>query len=331
MIYCGKNTEVCIIVMSKDRIQDYTITKELTNEHSGFAKWGFVKKNGEEFFIKEFLSPIYPDECSPISQEQKQKKINECFEWVNRKTALYEAIRETSNGNIIIPRDFFRDGSHYYLVTDKVDTSSLSISEIASLDIDIKLIILKVFAHCLNQLGKNGIIHSDLKPENLLIKETIAGMYTVKMIDFDSSYLESQLPSPDEIQCDPTYMAPEVFLYMIDEASVINHQSDIFSAGLIFHQYICGELPRIPEGYDYIYEAVLDDAGIVIHESIPPRLKQIISMMLAKDPTERLTSEYMYQLMILTTQRNLFSGATYQTGETTPKKNTFRPASDDEW
>lgn len=317
--------------MSKDRIQDYVITKELTNEHSGFAKWGFAEKDGEEFFIKEFLSPVYPDECSPISQEQKQKKINECFEWVNRKSKLYEAIRETSNGNIIVPRDFFRDESHYYLVTDKVDTSSLSLSEIAALDIEIKLIILRVFSHCLNKLGKNGVIHSDLKPQNLLIKETVAGMYTVKLIDFDSSYLESQLPPSDEIQCDPTYMAPEVFLYMIDEISVINHQSDIFSAGLIFHQYICGELPRIPEGYDYIYEAVLDDADIVIHDSIPPRLKQIIHMMLAKNPTERLTSEYVYQLMILTTQRNLFNGTIRSTYESVPSKNSLRPASDDEW
>lgn len=316
--------------MSKDRIQDYTITKELSNKHSGFAKWGFVEKDGEEFFIKEFLSPVYPDECSPISQEQKQKKINECFEWVNRKSELYEAIREASNGNIIIPRDFFRNGSHYYLVTDKVDTSSLSISEISSLDIDMKLIILKVFAHCLNQLGKNGIIHSDLKPENLLIKETIAGMYTVKMIDFDSSYLESQLPSPDEIQCDPTYMAPEVFLYMIEENETVTQRADVFAAGLIFHQYLCGELPYISDEYDYVYEAVLDDADVVIHESIPPRLKNIITMMLAKNPAERITSEYVYQLMILTTQQNLFKGAT-SSEEPMQKKNVFHPATDDEW
>lgn len=316
--------------MSKDRIQDYTITKELTNKHSGFAKWGFAEKDGEEFFIKEFLSPVYPDECSPISQEQKQKKINECFEWVNRKSELYEAIRETSNGNIIVPRDFFRDGSHYYLVTDKVDTSSLSISDVAALDIEIKLIILKVFSDCLNQLGKQGVIHSDLKPENLLIKETVAGMYTVKLIDFDSSYLESHLPCSDDIQCDPTYMAPEVFLYMIEENDTITQRADVFAAGLIFHQYLCGELPYISDEYDYVYEAVLDDADVVIHESIPPRLKNIITMMLAKNPSERITSEYVYQLMILTTQQNLFKGGS-SSEKPVPRKNTFRPANDDEW
>lgn len=317
--------------MSKDRIQDYIITRELTNEHSGFAKWGFAKKDGEEFFIKEFLSPVYPDEGLPISQEQRQKKINECFEWVNRKSELYEAIRETSNGNIIIPRDFFRDGSHYYLVTDKVDTSTLLISEIAALDIEIKLIILKVFSHCLNQLGKNGVIHSDLKPENLLIKETVPGMYTVKLIDFDSSYLENQLPSPDEIQCDPTYMAPEVFLYMIEENDTVTHRADVFSAGLIFHQYLCGELPSMSDEYDYIYEAVLDDAEIIIHDSIPPRLKQIIALMLAKDPAKRLSSEYLYQLLLLTTPQNLLSGTATSTYESAVKKNVFRPANDDEW
>jgi len=321
--------------MSKEtkqiKIADYILSKELTNEHSGFAKWGFAKKDKKDYFIKEFLSPIWPDESSPLSEEQKQSKIGECIEWVERKSAVYEAIENSSNGNIIVPIDFFRHGSHYYLVTEKVDTCSLSIDQVSSLDIEKKLIILKVFAHCLSQLGKSGIVHSDLKPENLLIKETVAGMYTVKLIDFDSSYLETDLPSSDEIQCDPTYMSPEAFLYMIEEASVLNHRSDIFSAGLIFHQYLCGELPKISDDYDYIYEAVLDDAEVVIHDSIPLRMKQIITMMLTKDPSERLNSENMYQLMLLTTQQNIYGTTITSTAEAITRKNTFRPSTDNEW
>jgi eukaryotic-like serine/threonine-protein kinase len=315
----------------KNIISGYTLLSELTNEHSGFAKWGYAEKDGRAYFIKEFLSPVYPDKSSPLSNEQKKRKINECDEWVERKKAVYSALNNTSNGNIIIPLDFFRSDSHYYSVTDKVDVSSLTTQQISSLDNLNKLIILKVFANCLKKIGEASIVHGDLKPDNLLIKETVSGMYTVKLIDFDSSYLETALPPPDELQCDPTYMSPEAFLYMIGETDKLDKQSDIFSAGLIFHQYFCGELPTISDEYDYIYEAVLDDAEVVLNDSIPPRITQIISMMLKKNPSERLNSEYLWQLILLTTQSNLSKGTVDSADAHAESKTYFYPASDDEW
>ena len=165
-----------------------------------------------------------------------------------------------------------------------------SVKQNKAIDINFIRLIYQQMLIAVNIIHNHNIIHSDLKPENLLIKETVSGMYTLKLIDFDSSYLENQLPLPDEIQCDPTYMAPEVFLYMIEENDIVTHTADVFSAGLIFHQYLCGELPSISDDYDYIYEAVLDDAEIVLNDSIPPRLKAIISMMLEKEPSARLNS-----------------------------------------
>ncbi len=315
----------------KKFINGYMLLSELTNEHSGFAKWGFAEKDGRSYFIKEFLSPVYPDKSSPLSNEQKERKINECSEWVDRKKAVYSALNNTSNGNIIIPIDFFRSDSHYYLVTDMVDASSLTVQQISSLDTSNKLILLRVFANCLKKLGDASVVHGDLKPDNLLIKETVSGMYTVKLIDFDSSYLESDLPPSDELQCDPTYMSPEAFLYMIGETDRLDKQSDIFSAGLIFHQYFCGELPTISDEYDYIYEAVLDDAEVVLNNSIPPRMQCIISMMLKKEPSERLNSEYLWQLMLITTQANLTKGTVDSTDAHAESKTYFYPASDDEW
>ena len=156
-------------------------------------------------------------------------------------------------------------------------------------------------------------------------------MYTVKLIDFDSSYLESDLLLPNEIQCDPTYMAPEVFLYMIHEVDVINCRADVFSAGLIFHQYLCGELPKVSGEYDYIYEAVLDNAEVVIHDSIPPRMQHIIELMLKKDPCDRLSSAYLWQLMALTTQANLSKGEVNSANKSVASKNSFYLATDEEW
>jgi len=327
--------------MSTKSIQGYKLTTELSNEHSGFAKWGFAEKGKKEYFIKEFLSPIYPDVDSPISADLKLKKMNECDSWERAKNAVYEAIRSVSNGNIVIPLELFREDSHYYLVTEKIDTSSLTIDELAELDMDKKLLIIKVLAHCLHQLAQAGVVHGDLKPDNLLIKKTVSGMYTVKLIDFDSSYLADNLPSPDDMQCDTTYMAPEVFLYMIGEEAVVDTKADVFAAGLIYHQYLCGELPGCSEEYDYLYEAVLDGAAIQLSHKIPIRLRRIIEMMLKKDPAERLSAEYTYQLLMHTNERTINTDIVSESVQPKyPDKpqealqaaaNKFRPSSDDDW
>ena len=40
-------------------INGYELEADLTADNSGFSKWGFARKNGKTYFIKEFLSPVY--------------------------------------------------------------------------------------------------------------------------------------------------------------------------------------------------------------------------------------------------------------------------------
>ena len=62
------------------------------------------------------------------------------------------------------------------------------------------------------------IVHSDLKPSNVLIKQTELG-YTTKLIDFDSSYIAGRPPPPEEIVGTINYYSPELLGY-IQEAGV---------------------------------------------------------------------------------------------------------------
>lgn len=41
-------------------INGYVIDGDLKTDNSGFSKWAFAKKNGCDYFIKEFLAPVYP-------------------------------------------------------------------------------------------------------------------------------------------------------------------------------------------------------------------------------------------------------------------------------
>jgi len=271
-------------------IGGYKLTKPMSSANSGFAKWSFAVKDGVEYFIKEFLCPVYPQENSPITQEMLKKKIEECESFYWNKKEIYSAINSASNGNIVLVKDFFRFGTHYYLVTDKVEISKIIIEDIASLPMEKKLLILKVLTHSVNNISSKGIVHGDLKPDNILIKHTSAYFYTVKLIDFDSGFFESKQPENiDGIQGDTVYLAPESYLKIIGEDVMLSAKIDVFSLGIIFHQYLCGKMPVFSKEYDYLYEAVLDDEEITLDSSIPNYLRDIIKMMLIKQPSQRVS------------------------------------------
>ena len=73
---------------------------------------------------------------------------------------------------------------------------------------------------------------------------------------------------------------------------------DIFSLGILFHQYFCGETPEFDrDNYDYLFEAVLDDAEIILNGRIPPDFQMILRKMLSKNPEERPEANEILQMM----------------------------------
>ena len=57
-----------------------------------------------------------------------------------------------TGGNLIYTVDFFRSGTKYYKVTEKVDVSALTVKNIAMLPFEKKVLILKTVAHSLDIL-----------------------------------------------------------------------------------------------------------------------------------------------------------------------------------
>ena len=74
---------------------------------------------------------------------------------------------------------------------------------------------------------------------------------------------------------------------MIEEPAVLSPKVDVFAMGIVFHQLLCGELPGFDSEYDYVYEAVLNDAELKISEDIPEEFRSLIAEMLRKEPADR--------------------------------------------
>ncbi len=283
-------------MLKGDIIKGYTVLKDFTTAGGGLSKWTFAQKNGKEYFMKEFLSPKFPTKNAPGSPKSKAKKLKICEKFEAHHQSLIKEINAKcgEGGNLVFTVDFFRNETKYYKVTEKVDVASLSIQEVAALPLSKKILILKTIAHSLNVLHKAEVVHGDLKPDNVLIKQTKTGNYTAKLIDFDNSYFSSNPPEfSEDLVGDMVFYSPELAWYIKEDKRVkgedLTTLSDIFALGLLFYQYLTGALP----GFDhskYHYACAAVQAGEVLgtnEADLPEELLQLIQEMWQLDYQKR--------------------------------------------
>lgn len=270
-------------------IKGYQVKGQLKTTNSGFSKWGFAQKNGKAYFIKEFIDPVYPD-CTDVLESsvvERKKKI--CREYENRSNCLYREINACSDGNLVYIEEFFRCGSHYYLTMEKV--SAVSMSLVRKMPEEDRIRICKALIHCIGRMHQRGIVHADIKLDNIMFRELPSGKIAGKVIDFDNSFWENEPPDPEEeVHGDPVYMAPETFRMMETEEGRLTTAIDVFALGLVFHQIFTGELPDFDHSkYDYPFEAVLHGAGLSYSTEIPELWRNMIILMTEADCKKRIS------------------------------------------
>jgi serine/threonine protein kinase len=281
-------------VKAGDVLNGYTVLEDFKVVGAGLSKWTFAERDGRAYFIKEFLSPTYPDENAPGSDKTKAKKRARCAAFEAHHRGIQRALAPLSayGGNLIVTLDFFRWGAKYYKVTEKVDAEGLSATDVAALPFRMQLVLLKTVAHSLKILHDLRIVHSDLKPSNVLIKRTEMGL-TTKLIDFDSSYIAGRPPPPEEIVGTINYYSPELLGY-IQEAGVtasdLGVASDVFALGLIYTEYLTGAPPPFDPAYHEPSVAVRSGATLRIPRAgVSPELADLVDRMMDADPARRPT------------------------------------------
>ncbi len=278
------------------QINNYKFDKPLTSENSGFSKWGIGRRGGRLYFVKEFLSPTYPVDDTVYTPETKRDKVQICNQFVEEKRRLYSAIRAASNGNLIAVEQFFRVGSKFYISTIAISEHKMSIAEIARLQFVDKLRLCCSVAHSIACLHKQNIVHSDIKPDNILVIK--AAKPQAKIIDFDCSFFVDSAPQlGEELNGDLVYLSPEGFLHIAEIESNLSCKMDVFALGLVFHQFLTGEFPSFDEEYQYAYESVLDDCPLKIGDIASITCKEILSNMLKRDPDERPSIDEVFNVM----------------------------------
>ena len=147
-------------------------------------------------------------------------------------------------------------------------------------------------------LHDKGIIHLDVKPDNLPVSiASVSGKLVSTLMDFDSSYFEDAMPSPEDTQVTDPYMAPELYCYKTENPAYGNKvtcKNDVFALAIVFHEYWTGRKFIFRNSDDlvngrYLYQAVHEGEKIQVAPGVPKWLEYLLRMMIQKDPKKRPT------------------------------------------
>ncbi|HUZ62994.1 MAG TPA: serine/threonine-protein kinase [Acetobacteraceae bacterium] len=227
------------------------------------CRWAIAERDGEQFFVKEFHRPKYPPDS--LVGTLREEKLERCRQFEDRHKRLVSAMGRVCapGGNIVMPVNFFRVGLAYYHIAPKVDIASETPAQVASLPISERLVLLRLLSRSILTLHSQKIVHGDLKPSNVLIHRSRGGLLAPKLIDFDGSFFEGRPPDRDDMAFDQNYMAPEVLAYNKEDCdrrdvkpTDLGTAADVFSLGILLHEFWTGSRPKLPGGHLYPAEAV---------------------------------------------------------------------------
>lgn len=302
-------------------IRGYEITGDWKVANRGFTVQ--ATKGGKKYFLKKYGMYKMPRHDSSTSEALYNRMKAEFESFMENRVNINKALADLAGpgGNIILPTHWFVEDICYIEATAFVN-DLIEDEDILELSTEDKIFVMLTAAAALYNIHKKKIVHSDLKRTNILAARNSSGRISAKIIDFDMSYFENDI-RPDELGGDQNFMSPELaqcFMYdMADEAlEYMSTKSDIFSLGLVFHDYLVTEKytddagkrrtrgchpkiegltgklkERADEGKTvYCCEALLAEGKLIVSDKIKEKyLRHLIAAMLQPEPDARPTAQ----------------------------------------
>jgi len=196
-----------------------------------------------------------------------------------------QAVAKLRHENILEIFDYAAKNDDCYIVTEFIDGQTLkqffTDRPIAYPEIG-AMIILHV-CRALAHAHAGGILHRDVKPENIMIRSD----GVVKLMDFGISHMVDleRLTVTGQLLGSPAYMAPEHV-----EGRPLDFRTDVFAAGIVLYQLTVGKLPFEGKNPHEVLKRIAECKFVDPRQANPRignRLGRIMLRAMAEKPSDR--------------------------------------------
>ncbi len=197
-----------------------------------------------------------------------------------------QAVAKLRHENILEIFDYAaKPDSEAYIVTEFIDGQTLKqvITDRPIAFPEIGAMIILQVGRALAHAHAHGILHRDVKPENIMIRSD----GVVKLMDFGISHMVDleRLTVTGQLLGSPAYMAPEHV-----EGRQLDFRTDVFALGIVLYQLCVGRLPFEGKNPHEVLKKIADCKYIdprTANARIGNRLGRIIMRAMAAQPVDR--------------------------------------------
>lgn len=253
----------------------------LLHEKLGAGGMGMVYRatdrlNRRNVALKRLIFP--PDLLELLSEESRGELILSLAH-------EFEMLSSLRHPYIISVLDYgFDTKKQPYLVMEMLEESRTILEVGWSQPLTVQIDLLMQTLQALVYLHRRGVIHCDLKPDNILvIRDKESGNYQVKVLDFGLSILKDRIDQTStDTQGTLAYMAPEV---ISDGKST--EAADLYAVGVIGYQMFAGHLPFWHGQVQTMARMILNAAPDMTELDVPTPLIRVVERLLSKPPDMR--------------------------------------------
>ncbi len=198
-----------------------------------------------------------------------------------------KALARLNHPNIVVPYNVGVSPAGYYITMEYAAGGTLAERILQGISAHDALVMLKSLADALSYVHKAGMVHRDIKPRNLLFRDTgellLADFGVTKLLD------ETTITKAGARMGSPAYMSPEQV-----RGKTADARSDLYSVGIVFYEMLTGQKPFEAQGTGS--EAVMQVLRQHLQAPIPrlpnplSPLQALLDSLLAKEPQARCQS-----------------------------------------
>lgn len=199
-----------------------------------------------------------------------------------------QAAAALAHPNIVEIYDVGDYKGHHYIVMEYVTGKTLKqvIRSRGPLVNEEAVDIMKQLCSAISEAHSRGIIHRDIKPQNVIVKAD----GSIKILDFGIATAKGsmQLTQANNVMGSVHYLAPE-----LAKGEGASPQSDIYALGIVLYEMFAGDVPfkadqAVQIALKHMREPMPDVR--LINASVPQSIANVITRATAKDPNNRYGS-----------------------------------------